>query len=1262
MRPRIRRTAHALVAALLIGALCGFGWLGRVGGNVGAALQYITSTYVSTLAQNGWVTPGATYTPFVLSGTATGAGSPVITTTTNPGSIVGAEVYDDNYYQTFPFGTTVSSISGTGPYTVTLSQPSAAATPPNSAVGLWISPAYPVSQWTWDAAKTTNQPPNALSGGGGTALASFTAGSATVTGVNNIFGAPTTGGWWATSGALAGPVLISSISGSAPNYTVILATGAATRDTTTVAQITIQPNEPTIIQYSNSAAKPDGTAGTTPAATFSGYVVNTTLNVTSTPTAALAVGTPIYYPATPADIPQGAYITACPGGVCTGTGAYTISDSIAAGVVGTSISPVALQTMGTVGTFHTGYGVDGSGGAFSFATAATYEPGDVYTVLPAIYTGEWDWITLISGKDGPNCGITTTAGSAYVSYDCAGSATDGLAVGDTVRDSYRALPMAAYISGTTLTLYGADFNGQVIPQAGEPLTGGGVASGTIIIACPAIGSGCDGPGNYTVGCETGYSGGCASQTVGSAAAPATITAEGNWPQATSATVTAVYPGGNASCPLGTGHVCFQVSPAASFTKVSADNWGVQTERPMQNVTVEGITGPINGAGSYRPAVTNDSGQDGNAYYPFQQGIVYIGAYDYNGYVNNLLFRNIDIESNGLFNTQYLLWFGTGVSGTTTFSQMRVEGQIWSTNVDGGGNSQFGTGVHSADPDIFGTEFSNSPYTNPALLSTEAQFAGTLNLENDIFDRNGGSDGPAHNIYMGAAPNLTVNLINSWSHDATVGHLIKSRAGATNIIGSYLQGGDALSGLTPPQFTASLEASGPTGKPTLVVTNVTAGTLYPGMRIMAAPGSGTPVTIGTAIEAFIPGTGTPGGAAQYTVTNSQAVPSEAMEGDYYNDCGGCAPVSAESDNAEFPCAGAVAIKNTIMTKGMAGPGGAPNTILYGAEQAYYTLQMTAASTTPMNSAVLTFTTPVPSNYNTSIRADLSDETNPSAFPWGSPASVITDGSTSVTISISLGEVFTASFSGTSMDVTGFTSGTGAISVGAPLWDASGLIPAGTVVTACPGGNCSATGTYTISQSAGTIASETAQTSCATNVCQPVQAGDTILLNQDCPWSAQANNRLYVENNDFVNFHSTYYLDYGHQPIDIVGYDNISQLPGDSHWPFNSPSDWSVTDNIFAGFPAGANNPNSGQDNSADTAAGNLNLYFADWPWTGTAAAGQGSNAHVQLVTSPAEFSQSFQQTFVPHYGDASGSIVGILSYVHAAMDGVARGDEALGAVD
>ena len=79
-----------------------------------------------------------------------------------------------------------------------------------------------------------------------------------------------------------------------------------------------------------------------------------------------------------------------------------------------------------------------------------------------------------------------------------------------------------------------------------------------------------------------------------------------------------------------------------------------------------------------------------------------------------------------------------------------------------------------------------------------QYSGSLTLEFIELDHNGGTNGPAHNAYIGASatdPNFTVKMSHSWSHDAYYGHLFKSRAQNNVFTANYFRGA-----LPQPQYT------------------------------------------------------------------------------------------------------------------------------------------------------------------------------------------------------------------------------------------------------------------------------------------------------------------------------------------------------------------------------------------------------------------------------------------------------------------------------
>ena len=102
---------------------------------------------------------------------------------------------------------------------------------------------------------------------------------------------------------------------------------------------------------------------------------------------------------------------------------------------------------------------------------------------------------------------------------------------------------------------------------------------------------------------------------------------------------------------------------------------------------------------------------------------------------------------------------TPVFGKTVISNSRIEG---GEQVPGGINGIFGGG----------------------------NVGGNLVISQNELAFNGGSNGPAHNIYLpvGLDPNFTTFIQGNYFHDATYGHLAKDRAQHAIVRGNYFQGG------------------------------------------------------------------------------------------------------------------------------------------------------------------------------------------------------------------------------------------------------------------------------------------------------------------------------------------------------------------------------------------------------------------------------------------------------------------------------------------
>src|SRR5690349_168157 len=71
------------------------------------------------------------------------------------------------------------------------------------------------------------------------------------------------------------------------------------------------------------------------------------------------------------------------------------------------------------------------------------------------------------------------------------------------------------------------------------------------------------------------------------------------------------------------------------------------------------------------------------------------------------------------------------------------------------------------------------HDNENGILSGANPASDIAIDHTEFSRNGYGDGYSHNICIGAV--RTFSLTFSWSHDARVGHLVKSRAATNNIL-------------------------------------------------------------------------------------------------------------------------------------------------------------------------------------------------------------------------------------------------------------------------------------------------------------------------------------------------------------------------------------------------------------------------------------------------------------------------------------------------
>ena len=101
-----------------------------------------------------------------------------------------------------------------------------------------------------------------------------------------------------------------------------------------------------------------------------------------------------------------------------------------------------------------------------------------------------------------------------------------------------------------------------------------------------------------------------------------------------------------------------------------------------------------------------------------------------------------------------------------------------------GNNGAGIRYQSGTLTLINDYFTNNQ--NGLLATPLVAGTGTIDIQNSEFSANGAGDGYSHNIYVGNVASFTFNQ--SYSHDAKVGHDIKSRAKVTTITNSRIQDG------------------------------------------------------------------------------------------------------------------------------------------------------------------------------------------------------------------------------------------------------------------------------------------------------------------------------------------------------------------------------------------------------------------------------------------------------------------------------------------
>jgi hypothetical protein len=163
---------------------------------------------------------------------------------------------------------------------------------------------------------------------------------------------------------------------------------------------------------------------------------------------------------------------------------------------------------------------------------------------------------------------------------------------------------------------------------------------------------------------------------------------------------------------------------------------------------------------------------------------------------------IDAAGNGTYDGDVCQW---------TVGGLTIEGVNGRAHIDAAGQAAVGKGIwviDGANTTVKNVELSGASVPDGNGAGIRAEGAGLTvtgsvfrnnqdgilasdNASSDIviesseFDRNGAGDGQTHNIYIGHVRSFVLRF--SYSHDAVGGHLVKSRADATDILYNRLTG-------------------------------------------------------------------------------------------------------------------------------------------------------------------------------------------------------------------------------------------------------------------------------------------------------------------------------------------------------------------------------------------------------------------------------------------------------------------------------------------
>lgn len=779
---RTPRRWQALLAAIVLCPLLLGGWRMWQGGEATLVQLIFLTQAQSPFADSAAATfmqPGNSggNCTWLIGGTFNiPANSTTITLAT--GSLAGVRAGDTlgNINSDFPAGDAIQSISGT---TITLASATLNSSADNGQ-NVYDTPAYP-AQWTWAPASITNQPQGAQNAFG-TVLATgnTTNGSTSLSSLAAVSGSPYPVTAIAAGDQVYGPGVpagdtVQSVSGT----TATLVT-AADGNAGSGLQYLFSPLAPSIAQYHAS-----GTA----TANFTGSISGTTLNVTSTPSTALATGDLLT--AAPTPLANATTITKCPGGG-TGncgavTGAYTVS--VSQTIASETISAFAVAA--TYTNFSAAFPRDSG--------SQTWQPGDVFVVAPAIYT-DIDNQALNDIYVGPSQIGDVCFQNATLTYQSATVTCTSVSgtpqIGDYVRETDVAdggvyFPLDTQItgiSGNTITLsekYVGPNNSAAILSFDRAFSGtiwGATVNDGNGVPTRAVLENLNAPSPW--GGNAGQDGFILVGTDGERGVVGNVTI-GNLDLNIPSTLT-------------------HISPTSGLVDVTGPFGGTVTFQDMRieggiYATMPGDQGGMNGLLGGDEHVTQTLTISGTPTAGQTTSLAFYCNSQYPGLCQ--LHETSNLQGVSVGTVSY-----TAAAGNTATDVAAGLVKAFVTLAQGGGVTPLASGFTiTASGNVltliyegaFETSAIYPSTTDGALALAVANVGsvagytstGTLNLLNLELAYNGGSEGPHHQIYAGLMPNATLNFENSYIHNTYWGHDFKSRMGTNNIIANYLDGGE-----------------------------------------------------------------------------------------------------------------------------------------------------------------------------------------------------------------------------------------------------------------------------------------------------------------------------------------------------------------------------------------------------------------------------------------------------------------------------------------